>query len=110
MQLQLLLEAQSLELGRLVDGEFRLISGEEMLADYSKSSQGVESRHRFCRICGIATHSEARITSTGETFTSIFIPNLEDLAVDELMSAPIHYGWAARRLAEGTRDHPTPLV
>ena len=77
--------------GGLKTSDFRLLSGEESLGDYSKSGDWGEGHHRFCMRCGIATHSHGRIDQMGGDFLSVHLAALDDLAVTELVSAPLQY-------------------
>jgi hypothetical protein len=63
-----------------------------MLADYGKSGEWGEGHHRFCSRCGIATHGHGRIRQLGdEPYVSVHLAALDDLPVEELVSAPLHY-------------------
>lgn len=77
--------------GTLAQGDFRLLTGEDALADYSKSGDWGEVHHRFCRTCGIATHGHGRIDAMGGDFMSVHLPALDDLSVDALVAAPLSY-------------------
>lgn len=70
---------------------FRLLQSEEALSDYGKSGEWGEGHHRFCRHCGIATHSHGNIQAMGGEFLSVHVSALDDLPVDELVAAPVHY-------------------
>lgn len=71
--------------------DFRLLSGAEILGDYGKSGDWGEAHHRFCSKCGIATHSHGRIDAMGGDFLSVHLAALDDLPVEALVAAPIHY-------------------
>lgn len=75
----------------LKSGDFRLLSGEAALGDYSKSGDWGEGHHRFCTKCGIATHSHGRIKQMGGDFLSVHLSALDDLSVEALVSAPVQY-------------------
>lgn len=75
----------------LEKGDFRLLGGEGELGDYGKSGDWGEGHHRFCRKCGIATHSHGRIDAMGGDFLTVHLAALDDLPVEALVSAPIHY-------------------
>lgn len=85
--------------GQLQPGDLRLLSGAGSLADYAKSADSNETHHRFCAICGIATHSHGRIEGMGE-FLSVHLASLDDLPVADLIAAPVafmdglHDDWA----------------
>ena len=66
--------------GQLKPQDFRLLSGEDMLADYGRSGDWGEGHHRFCSKCGIATH-----------YVSVHLAALDDLTVDDLVAAPVTY-------------------
>ncbi len=77
--------------GRLQPQDFRLLSGADKLGDYHKSGDWGETHHNFCTICGIATHGRSNIHQAGGAFVSVHHAALDDLAVDDLVSAPLHY-------------------
>ena len=78
--------------GQLKPADFRLLSGEAELGDYGKSGDWGEGHHRFCKTCGIATHSHGQIVQMGnEPFVSVHLATLDDLPVDELVAAPLTY-------------------
>ena len=71
--------------------DFRLLSGADNLADYGKSGDWGEGHHRFCRTCGIATHSHGSIAQMGGEFLSVHLAALDDLPVADLIAAPVTY-------------------
>jgi len=77
--------------GQLAKEDFRLLTGNERLSDYSKSSDWGEIHHRFCSKCGIAPHSQWRIDAMGGDFLTVHLAALDDLPTATLTSAPIHY-------------------
>ena len=77
--------------GRLAADDLRLLSGEDVLADYGKSGDWGEGHHRFCSKCGIATHSHGYIEQMGGAFLSVHLATLDDLPVEELVAAPVAY-------------------
>lgn len=78
--------------GQLAQSDFRVLTGEYVLADYAKSGDWGEGHHRFCSKCGIATHSHGRIEQTGgDPYVSVHLATLDDLAVDDLVRAPMAY-------------------
>lgn len=80
------------EVGNVDPADFRLLTGEDMLADYGKSWNDSEVHHRFCRTCGIATHGHGRIEEMGgEPFVGVHLNALDDLPVDDLVAAPVTY-------------------
>lgn len=72
-------------------GAFRLIAGEDVLGDYSRSGEGFETHHRFCVKCGTATHGHGHIDAMGGAYVGVRVAALDDLPTDELMAAPIAY-------------------
>lgn len=83
---------------RLDPEDFRLLSGADLLSDYSVSGDWGEDHHRFCSRCGIATHNHGHRDSLGGNFVFVQIAALDDLSVDDLVGAPI-------RLADGLHDN-----
>ena len=77
--------------GGLQPGDFRLLSGEEALGDYARSGDWGGGHHRFCSVCGIATHSHGRIEAMGGDFLTVHLAALDDLPVSALVQAPLHY-------------------
>lgn len=78
--------------GELEPGDFRLLSGDDKLADYGKSGDWGEVHHRFCSQCGISTHGHGRLEQMGgNPFVSVQLAALNDLDVDDLIAAPITY-------------------
>jgi hypothetical protein len=69
----------------------RLLSGQDVLADYGKSGDWGEGHHRFCSKCGIATHSHGRIEAMGGEFLTVHLAALDDLPVTQLIAAPVTY-------------------
>ena len=78
--------------GQLKPNDFRLLTGEAQLADYGKSGDWGEGHHRFCSVCGIATHGHGRIKQMGdEPYVSVHLAALNDLPVDDLVKAKLTY-------------------
>jgi hypothetical protein len=78
--------------GRLKPEDFRLLSGEDTLSDYSKSGDWGEVHHRFCSRCGIATHGYGQIEQMGGApYVSVHLAALDDLPVQKLISAPVQF-------------------
>ena len=71
--------------------DFELVSGHDQLADYGKSGDGFEIHHRFCKVCGTATHGHGHIEQAGGAFVSVRIAALDDLGIEDLVSAPTTY-------------------
>jgi hypothetical protein len=78
-------------IGHLAAEDFRLLTGEDVLADYGKSGDWGETHNRFCRTCGVATHGYGRIDAMGGAFFAILLATLDDLPVDDLVAAPVTY-------------------
>jgi hypothetical protein len=72
-------------------GGFRLLTGADMLGDYSKSGEWGEAHHRFCKRCGVTTHGHGRIDAIGGEYAGVHVSTLDDLSLDELLAAPVHY-------------------
>lgn len=70
---------------------FRLLSGEDKLADYGKSGEWGEGHHRFCTTCGIATHGHGNLLGFGGEYVSVHLAALDDLAIAELVAAPVTF-------------------
>ena len=68
---------------------FRLLAGEDALADYQFGTR--QGHHRFCRTCGIHTHSHGDIPEIGGAFVSVQLGTLDDAAVAALADAPVHF-------------------
>lgn len=80
---------------------FRLIAGEHDLTDYRGNNP--VAHHLFCRHCGI--HPFERIdmpNMTGRPYLNINVACLEEVDIDELVTAPVSYydgrndNWAER--------------
>ena len=72
--------------------DFRLLSGEDKLADHGRSGDWGEGHHRFCSVCGIHTHGHGTIVAmSGDPYVSVHLPALDDLPVDDLVSAKLTY-------------------
>lgn len=77
--------------GGLQAQDFRLLSGEEVLGDYSQSGEWGEGHHRFCLKCGTATHGHGTIEEMGGAFLTVRLPALDDLPIGDLVDAPLTY-------------------
>lgn len=77
--------------GGLKKEDFRLLSGEDALTDYSHSGDWGEVHHLFCGSCGIATHGHGNIEAAGGEFLSVHLAALDDLPVEALVTAPLSY-------------------
>lgn len=72
-------------------GDFRLLTGEDVLADYGRSGDWGEGHHRFCSVCGIHTHGHGRIEAIGGPYVAVHLNTLDDLPPEELAAAPLSY-------------------
>jgi len=68
--------------------QFRLLDGEEALADYQFSTNSVH--HRFCRTCGTPTFGHGFIAEVGGAFYSISLATLNAAEAD-LAEAPVKF-------------------
>jgi len=71
--------------------DFRLLSGDEVLGDYSRSGEGFETHHRFCLKCGTATHGHGFIPEMGGDYVSVRVAALDDLSTEALLEAPLTF-------------------
>lgn len=68
---------------------FRLISGEDALADYQF---GTNSSHNlFCRHCGVHAFHRGYVEQIGGEYVSINIACLDDASDEEWASAPVRF-------------------
>ncbi len=67
---------------------FRLLSGEDLLAEYRFGSRSI--RHRFCRGCGIKPFGQGKLAGVGD-FYAVNLACLDDASDDVLAAAPITY-------------------
>lgn len=68
---------------------FRLLAGEAELTDYQFGLKSVH--HLFCQHCGVSSFGWGDILEVGGKFYSVNVTCLDDVAVDELVNAPITY-------------------
>lgn len=72
--------------GMLVEpSAFRLLSGEEVLSDYSRSEA---VHYRFCKICGIRPFGHGDLPVLGGAFYSVNLNCLDDA---DLSGVPVRY-------------------
>lgn len=64
---------------------FRLLSGQEVLGDYSRSEAG---HARFCKVCGVRTFGHGDIPELGGAYYSV---NLNCLDGVDLAGVPVRY-------------------
>ena len=69
--------------------DFRLLSGEENLADYQFGT--MQGHHRFCRTCGVAVYGHGHVEEIGGDYVSISLATLDDLDPAALAEAPVRY-------------------
>jgi hypothetical protein len=69
---------------------FRLMAGEENLTAYGFS--------RFCKTCGVRTHSTGDVPEIGGPFVSVQIAPIDDLSDEERAAIPVAY-------ADGRNDN-----
>lgn len=85
-------------IGGLKPAEFRLVSGEDRLGDYARTTDRFETHHRFCTTCGTQTHGHGHLAELGGDYVAVRVAVLDDLAIDDLVSAPV-------RVADGLHDN-----
>lgn len=81
----------------IAPADFRLLSGADVLGDYGRSGDWGEQHHRFCTHCGIATHNDGDMDMLGGAFVMVHVAALDDLPLQDLLSAPLRH-------ADGRRD------
>jgi hypothetical protein len=64
---------------------FRLLSGQEVLGDYSRSEAG---HGRFCKICGVRTFGHGHLSFLGGDYYSVNLNCLDDV---DLSGVPVSY-------------------
>jgi hypothetical protein len=74
---------------------FRLLTGKDSLGDYTKSNV---VHHLFCKVCGVQPYGFGNIPEIGGEYVSINVACLDDLAVEELVAAPV-------KLMDGRADN-----
>jgi hypothetical protein len=78
-------------LARAKPENFRLVAGQAELTDYLGKSNSV-AHHLFCRHCGIHAFEWVDVPNlTGAKYFNINVACLDELDIDELMSAPMNY-------------------
>lgn len=78
--------------GQMSPADFRLLTGDEALGDYTKNGDWGEVHHYFCSRCGIATHGDGRIEEMGgDPYVTVHLAALDDLPVERLIAAPVHF-------------------
>ena len=69
--------------------DFRLLEGAEELAEYQFGTKS--GHHRFCKTCGIRPFGDGYVEEMGGAFVGINLAALDDVDVNELIAAPVHY-------------------
>jgi hypothetical protein len=69
-------------------GEFRMLTGQDALGDYTRSPAG---HHCFCKECGVGTHTWGNVPEIGGEYVSVRIAALDDAAPEELLEGPLRY-------------------
>lgn len=77
--------------GGLKPEDFELLSGADALSTYARETKAFAVSHRFCRICGTATHGDGYLEELGGAFASVRVAAIDDLPVAALVSAPVAY-------------------
>jgi hypothetical protein len=69
-------------------GDFRLLSGEQSLADYQFGKKRLH--HRFCASCGVRSYSQGT-DAKGNPMYAVRVTCLEGVDPEELIAAPVKY-------------------
>lgn len=68
---------------------FRLLAGEDAMSDYQFGSKN--GHHLFCRRCGVRSFARGHVEEIGGDYVSVQLASLDDVDLQELISAPIRY-------------------
>ncbi|PKP88382.1 MAG: hypothetical protein CVT78_03850 [Alphaproteobacteria bacterium HGW-Alphaproteobacteria-17] len=77
--------------GGLKPDDFELLTGETALSTYARKNDSFEVSHRFCSTCGTQTHGNGYLEELGGAFVAVRVAAIDDLTVEELVSAPVTY-------------------
>lgn len=69
-------------------GDFRLLSGEDSLADYQFNKHIIH--HRFCKTCGVRPFSQGK-DQKGNVSYAVRVNALDDVDPQDLIAAPVRY-------------------
>ncbi|MBW8297476.1 hypothetical protein [Sphingopyxis sp.] len=78
-------------MGGLKPEDFELVSGEDALATYARETEAFAIAHKFCATCRTQTHGSGYLKELGGAFASVRVAAIDDLAVEELVSAPVTF-------------------
>jgi len=84
--------------GGLKPEDFELLTGSEALSTYARKTEAFEISHNFCAKCGTQTHGSGYLEELGGAFVSVRVAAIDDLSVEDLVSAPVTY-------ADGLHDN-----
>ncbi|QNO29240.1 GFA family protein [Sphingopyxis sp. OPL5] len=77
--------------GGLKPEAFELLTGEEALTSYGRESEAFSISHQFCSRCGTQTHGGGYLEELGGAFVSVRLAAINDLPVEDLVTAPVTY-------------------
>jgi hypothetical protein len=78
-------------IGGLKPDDFELLAGEAAITTYARTSDVFEVAHKFCSTCGTQTHGSGYLEELGGAFVSVRVAAIDDLSVEELVTAPVTY-------------------
>ena len=70
-------------------GSFRLLAGEDLLADYTFGKGTIH--HHFCRRCGVKPFGRGENAALGGVFHAVNVACLDDVGDAELAAARVHH-------------------